>query len=375
MFEEGKRLVSIYGPENVYDFTLGNPFGEPPVEVQKSIEKHVLGGEPGLHKYMSNAGFLDVREKLAKHLEKESGISLNAQNIIMTVGSAGGMNVVFKAILNPGDEVIAFAPYFVEYNFYADNHGGKLVVIPANIPSFQPNLEELEKHINEKTKAIIINSPNNPSGVIYSEEILKRMSAIIEAKEKEYGTTIFIVSDEPYSKLVYDGAKVPSNLRIFKNSIVVDSYSKSLGLSGERIGYIACSSNIENVVDLTDALTFCNRILGFINAPALFQKVIGDTLDVKLDVADYKAKRDYLYENLTRLGFECANPQGGFYLFVKSLIPEDTEFVKRALKHNILFVAGTGFGCPGYVRIAYCVELDMIKNSIPAFEALAKEFR
>lgn len=375
MFEEGNRLAKIYGRENVYDFSLGNPFGEPPAEVQESLRKHLLGGEAGLHKYMSNSGYPDVCEKIAKKLEKESGVSLNCENVIMTVGAAGGLNVVLKALLNEGEEVIAFAPYFVEYNSYVDNNGGRIVVVPADTSTFQPNLRRFKELITPKTKAVIINSPNNPSGVIYSEESLKNMSEILEAKEREYGNAIYVISDEPYNKIVYDGIKIPAVLSIFKNAIIVNSFSKSLALAGERIGYIAASSNIDDISTLSKALAYCNRILGFVNAPGLFQRVIADCLDVQADVEDYKAKRDFLYDNLIRLGFECVKPQGAFYLFPKALIPDEVEFARAATKYNLLLVPGSGFGCPGHIRISYCVNFDMIKRSIPAFEKLAEEFK
>ncbi|NLZ48258.1 MAG: pyridoxal phosphate-dependent aminotransferase [Clostridiales bacterium] len=375
MFEEGNRLAKIYGADKVYDYSLGNPFGEPPVEVNESLKKHILSGEEGLHKYMSNAGYPEVRRKIAKSLQQESGISLNEENIVMTVGAAGGLNVVLKALLNEGEEVIVFAPYFVEYNCYIDNNGGKTIVVPADTKSFQPNLNEFKKLISPKTKAVIINSPNNPTGVVYSEESLKSMSLIIEEKEKEYGTTIFLISDEPYNKIVYDGLKLTPIMSVFKNAIIVNSFSKSLGLAGERIGYIAISSCIDNADLLANALIYCNRTLGFVNAPALFQKVAADALDAKIDIEDYQEKRDFLYSNLTRLGFECIKPQGAFYLFPKALIEDEVEFVNRALKYNLLLVPGSGFGCPGYFRMSYCVKFDMIKNSISAFEELVKEFK
>lgn len=375
MFEEGNRLAKIYGRENVYDFSLGNPFGEPPAEVQESLKKHLLDGEAGLHKYMSNSGYPDVCEKIAKKLEKESGVSLNCENVIMTVGAAGGLNVALKALLNEGEEVIAFAPYFVEYNSYVDNNGGRIVVVPADTSTFQPNLKRFKELITPKTKAVIINSPNNPSGVVYSEESLKIMSEILEAKEREYGNAIYVISDEPYNKIVYDGIKIPAVLGIFKNAIIVNSFSKSLALAGERIGYIAASSNIDDISTLSKALAYCNRILGFVNAPGLFQRVIADCLDVQADVEDYKAKRDFLYDNLIRLGFQCVKPQGAFYLFPEALIPDEVQFARAATKYNLLFVPGSGFGCPGHVRISYCVNFDMIKRSIPAFEKLAEEFK
>ncbi len=375
MFEEGAKLSQKYGAENVYDFSIGNPYAEPPQKVVESIKKRVMSDEKGTHRYMSNAGYENVREKIAKSLQDESGMKLTANNIVMTVGAAGGLNVVLKSILNPEEEVIIFAPYFVEYKFYTENHGGKTVVVPSDTSNFEPDLNELEKNITPKTKAMIINNPNNPTGVIYSEEKLKAIAELIEKKENEYGTNIFVISDQPYSEIVYDGVKLPSILSIFKNAIVVNSFSKSLGLAGERIGYIAASNKIDNITTMMNALTFCNRTLGFVNAPALFQKVVGDALDSTVDVQAYKQRRDLLYNNLTKIGIECVKPQGAFYLFPKALIEDDVEFVKRAMKYNLLLVPGSGFGCPGYFRISYCVKLDMIERSIPAFKKLVAEFK
>lgn len=375
MFEEGSRLAEKYGADKVYDYSIGNPYAEPPKEVIESLKKHVSGDEKGIHRYMSNAGYPEVREKIAKVLEEESKIQLSANNIVMTVGAAGGLNVVLKALLNPMEEVIVFAPYFVEYNFYIDNNGGRTVLVEPDSATFEPDLEAFEKSITAKTKAIIINNPNNPTGVVYSEETLKGIEKILEAKEKEYGSTIFIVSDQPYCEIVYDNIKIPNILSIFKNAIIVNSFSKSLGLAGERIGYIAASSRIQDIDLLMNALSFCNRTLGFVNAPGLFQKVVGDAINAKVDIKAYEKRRNFLYENLTRLGFQCVKPQGAFYLFPKALINDDVEFVKKAMKYNLLLVPGSGFGCPGYFRISYCVEFDMIENSIPAFEKLVQEFK
>ncbi len=374
MFEEGEKLTKIYGADKVYDFSLGNPFAEPPQEVMDSLQKYVSGKIKGIHRYMNNAGYSEVREKIAKFLQKESGINLNSENVVMTVGAAGGLNVVLKALLNPGEEVIVFAPYFVEYNFYIDNHGGKTVLVPPNTSTFEPDLITLEKLISAKTKALIINTPNNPTGIIYSEAILRSIRDIIVKKEKEYGTSIYVISDQPYAEIVFDSIKMPSILSIFANAIIVNSFSKSLGLAGERIGYVAASSRIKDISLLMNALSFCNRTLGFVNAPGLFQKVVADSLDAKIDIEDYKLKRDFLWENLTRLGFECVKPQGAFYLFPKALIDDDIQFIKRALKYNLLLVPGSGFSCPGYFRMSYCIGMDTIVNSIPAFEKLAKEF-
>lgn len=375
MFEQGEKLRKLHGPEKVYDFSLGNPDYEPPQEVQDALVKYVTGETAGLHKYMNNAGYPEIREKIAERTAKESGLPLTLNHIIMTCGAAGGLNVVLKSILNPGDEVIALAPYFVEYGFYAENHGGKLVVVPTDPATFQPSVAALEQAITPKTKALIINSPNNPTGVIYSEAILTQVAGLLSRKEQEFGSQILVISDEPYSKIIYDNAKVPHILSNFPNSVVVNSYSKSLALPGERIGYIAVNPQIKDAELFISGMIFANRTLGFVNAPSLFQKVIGDALDVAVNTDEYKRRRDYLYSHLTELGFTCVKPEGAFYLFPQALIPDDVEFAKRALKYNLLIVPGSGFGCPGYFRLAYCVSMETIKNSISAFKALAEEFR
>ncbi|OGO78177.1 MAG: aspartate aminotransferase [Clostridiales bacterium GWB2_37_7] len=375
MFEEGSRLAAIHGADKVYDYSIGNPYAEPPAEVIESLKKHVLSDEKGTHRYMNNAGYPDVREKIAKSLEKDSSIKLSAENIVMTVGAAGALNVILKSLLNPMEEVIVFAPYFVEYNSYINNNGGQAVIVEPDPSTFEPNLEAFERSITSKTKAIIINNPNNPTGVVYNEATLKSIEEIIARKQKEYGSTIFVISDQPYAEIVYDNIRVPNMLSIFKNAIIANSFSKSLGLAGERIGYIAASSRIESIDLLMKAFSFCNRTLGFVNAPGLFQKVVGDAINAKVDTAGYEKRRNFLYENLTRMGFQCVKPQGAFYLFPKALIADDVEFVKRAMKYNLLLVPGSGFGYPGYFRMSYCVKFDMIENSIPAFEKLVEEFK
>ncbi|MDP4183251.1 MAG: pyridoxal phosphate-dependent aminotransferase [Bacillota bacterium] len=374
MFEQGEKLRALYGADKVFDFTLGNPDSEPPEFVKNTIKK-LVSDDIGVHKYMNNAGFMDVREKVAKSLSNETGVDLPANNIVMTCGAAGGLNIILKSILNPDEEVIIFAPYFVEYSFYIDNHGGRTVIVKSDMNTFEPDIGDLDKKITSKTKAIIINSPNNPTGVIYKEETLKKISEILKNKEKEYNTSIFVISDEPYNKLVYDGIKLPSILKIFDNSILGCSFSKSLSLPGERIGFIAANPKIKEVNLLMDALIFANRILGFVNAPSLFQKVVAESMDVTVDIEIYKKRRDLIYNHLINLGFSCIKPQGAFYLFPKALIDDDVEFVNMALKYNLLVVPGKGFGCPGYFRIAYCSSIETIENSLPAFEALAKECR
>lgn len=375
MFEEGEKLRKIYGPENVYDFSLGNPDPEPPEAVKKTIRDLANAPVSGdLHKYMPNAGFTDVREKIAKYINKESGVSISAKHILMTCGAAGGLNVALKSLLNPEEEVIVFAPFFVEYLFYIGNHGGKGVIVPVNKETFEPDVAAFEAAITPKTKAIILNSPNNPTGVVYSEEILKKLAQVIEKKQKEFNSTIFVLSDEPYTKIVYDGVVIPSVMKIFKNSLVITSFSKTLSLPGERIGYIAVNPEADNADLLMDCLIFSNRVLGFVNAPSMFQRVIAENLDTIVDNNIYKERRDILYNHLTKLGFTCVKPQGAFYLFPKTPIPDDVEFKNIAMKYNILVVPGSSFYCPGYVRLSYCVSTKLIENSLPAFEKLAKEF-
>jgi aspartate aminotransferase len=375
MFEEGERLKGIYGEDKVFDFTIGNPDPDPPLSVKETMKKIIMDDKPGIHRYMSNAGYMDVREKVAAYVADESGLPFTASHIVMTCGAAGGLNIILKSILNPGEEVITFAPYFVEYGSYVENYGGELVVSAPDIDTFEPDLKAFEEKINAKTKAIIINSPNNPTGVIYKQETLEKMSDILEAKEKEFGTTIYVISDEPYNKLVYDGVKLPNALKIFQNSILCYSFSKSISLPGQRIGYVAASPRIEGIDILMDALIYANRVLGYVNAPAFFQRVVAENLGETVDIDIYQKRRDLLFNHLINLGFSCIKPQGAFYLFPKALIPDDGEFLNRALKYNLLFAAGKGFGFPGYFRIAYCTSLETIEKSLPAFEALANEFK
>ena len=375
MFEEGKRLKNIYGEENVFDFSLGNPNLPPPEEVKKAIIELVEKEEPTfLHGYMSNAGFEDVREKIANSINNKFGTKFNFENIIMTVGAASGLNIVFKAILNPEDEVIVFAPYFSEYNNYIENYNGIVKVISPNLNSFEPNLNELKEKITNKTKAVLINTPNNPTGVVYSESTIKEISKILKEKEQEFGKQIFLISDEPYRELVYDNKEVPYITKYYKDTIVVYSYSKSLSLPGERIGYVVVPNEIDDSKELAEAITIANRIIGCVNAPSLIQRVIPYCLNAKVDTDAYKKNRDLLYSIIRENKFECVKPEGAFYLFVKTPIEDDKEFCSIAKKYNILAVPGSSFACPGYVRIAYCTSYDMIERSRKAFEKLAKEF-
>ncbi|MCI6021020.1 MAG: pyridoxal phosphate-dependent aminotransferase [Clostridia bacterium] len=374
MFEEGKRLAGIYGAENVFDFSLGNPSVPAPEELNQAV-KDILDEEPSIfvHGYMSNAGYEDVRATIADSLNRRFGTSFNQSNIIMTVGAAGGMNVIFKTILNPGDEVLTFSPYFVEYNSYVSNYDGKLVAIDPDTETFQANIEDLERKITPKTKALIINNPNNPTGVVYSEETIKKVAAILDAKQKEYGTEIFIVSDEPYRELAYDGVEVPYITKYYNNTIVGYSFSKSLSLPGERIGYLVIPDEVDDAEQMKTAAAIATRVLGFVNAPSLMQRAVARCIDAKCDVDSYNRNREALYNGLVKLGFECIKPQGAFYLFVKSPVPDEKEFCNVAKKHNVLLVPGSSFKCAGYVRIAYCVSYDTIINSLPRFAEIAQE--
>ncbi len=375
MFVEGAELKAVHGEDNVYDYSIGNPYFEPPKKVVAKLREIVNSDELGTHKYMDNAGFPDVRQKVADDVNKDIVKPISHEHVMMTVGAAGGMNVVMRTILDPGQEVIIIAPYFAEYIFYIKNHNGVPVEVNADPKTFEPDLKALEAKITHKTRAIIINTPNNPTGVIYSEESLKALAEIIDRKEAEIGHEIFVISDEPYKAIIYNDRKAPNVHNIFKNSLIVNSYSKSLGLAGERIGYIAMNSKIEDTKMLMSGFSFANRTLGFVNAPALWQKVIADSLDDSVDIKEYEKRRDVLYNHLKSIGFEMVKPDGAFYLFPKAMIEDDVEFVMEAKKYNLLLVPGSGFGYPGYFRISYCVDMDMIERSLPAFTKFAESYK
>lgn len=376
MFEEGKKMAKLYGAENVYDFSLGNPSVEPPKAVKESMIEILQEVSPNkVHGYMNNAGYEEVRDAIAKSLNQKFDTNFTEQNILMTVGAAGGLNVILKTILDPGDEVIAFAPYFSEYNNYVANYDGEMVAISPNIPNFQPNLTEFEQKITTKTKAVIINTPNNPTGVVYSEETIRKMADILENKQKEFGTAIYLIADEPYRELAYDGVEVPYLTKYYDNTIVGYSYSKSLSLPGERIGYLVIPTEVDDFNNLVNAATIANRILGFVNAPSLQQLAVAKCLDETTDISVYDKNRKLLYNKLTELGFECAKPEGAFYMWVKTMEPDDSAFVAKAKEFHLLLVPGSAFMCPGYVRIAYCVEEDMLRRSFSAFEKLAESYQ
>ena len=374
MFEEGKRLASVYGAESVYDFSLGNPNVPAPKEVKEAIYQ-ILEEEDSVfvHGYMENPGYEDVRAAIADSLNQRFGTAFHMENIVMTTGAAGGMNVIMKTLLNPGDEVVTFAPYFGEYRAYVTNYDGVLVAVPPNTANFQPDLKAFEERITPRTKAVIVNTPNNPTGVIYAEETIIGLADILRKKQQEYGASIYLISDEPYRELVYDGNEAPYLTKYYENTIVGYSFSKSLSLPGERIGYLVLPDELDDGENVRAAASVATRILGYVNAPSLFQRVIMHCLDARVDVEYYDRNRELLYEGLKKLGLTCIKPQGAFYLFVKSPLEDEKEFCEAAKKYHLLLVPGSSFACPGYVRLAYCVSYEMIQKALPHFARLMKE--
>lgn len=375
MFEEGARLAEKYGKENVYDFSLGNPSVPAPEEVNTAI-MDILREENTLmvHGYnQSNSGYEDVRQVVAEHINRLQGTNFTSENIIMTVGAASGLNVALKTLLDPGEEVFAFAPYFVEYGNYAKNHGAQLKAVPADTETFMPNLKLMEEMISENTRAVIINSPNNPTGVIYGEDTLKELARILEQKQQELGREIYIISDEPYRELSYDGAEVPYVTKYYRNTVVCYSWSKSLSLPGERIGYLVLPSEMDDFENAVQAANIANRVLGYVNAPTLIQRTVARCIDCTTDIDVYDKNRKTLYDGLTDAGYDCVYPAGAFYMWVKAPGGDDKAFCAKAKQHNILVVPGSSFACPGYVRIAYCVSYDTIVNSLPGFKAVMEE--
>jgi aspartate aminotransferase len=373
MFEEGERLRQEYGAENVHDFTLGNPDVEPPEAFYRELRALSEDPLPGMHRYMNNAGYSETRAAVAAKLAKDSGLGVTGDHVIMTCGAGGALNVVLKTILNPGEEVIILAPYFVEYKFYIDNHGGVPVEVWTNHETFQLDIEAIEKALTPKTRAILICSPNNPTGVIYPAESLRQLGEVVKKVHKLHGHLIYVISDEPYSRIAYDGKHVPNIFPLIESSIIVTSHSKDLALPGERIGYLAANPRMDTVMQFMEGAIFSNRVLGFVNAPALMQRLVAKLQDESVNIADYQDKRDLLVNALTGMGFEMVKPDGAFYLFPKSPLVNDVEFVKLAQKHRILLVPGAGFGAPGFFRIAYCVDKAVIERSLSAWSSLAKE--
>lgn len=373
MFEEGARLRAVHGPEKVFDFTIGNPDVEPPPQFREEFRRLANDPVPGMHRYMSNAGYDETRSAVAELLSETHGVPVTKEHVVMTCGAGGGLNVVLKTILNPGEEIIILSPYFVEYRFYIDNHGGVPVDVPTVDGTFQLDLDAIERAITHRTRGIIICSPNNPTGVIYPEDDLARLGELVRRMERLHDRQIFVISDEPYARISYDGKRVPPIFPLVDSSVIVTSHSKDLALPGERIGYLAANPRMRKVDQFMEGAVFSNRVLGFVNAPALMQRLVTPLQRVSVDVGEYQTKRDILFRELTSLGFSMVKPDGAFYLFPRSPIPDDLEFVRRAQQHLILIVPGSGFGAPGYFRIAYCVDRGMIEKSLPAWRSLARD--
>jgi len=366
MFEEGNSLRRQYGDDNVFDLSLGNPIMEPPAEFHQELRRLLYAPPSGMHRYMENAGYQDTRAAVAGQLSTETGLNFTMNDVVMTCGAAGALNVVLKTILNPEDEVALFAPFFPEYLNYIDNHGGVAKVLPTD-SHFVPRLNALETAIGARTRAVIINSPNNPSGAVYSEDFLHRIGELLAKKEAEYGTEIFLINDEPYRRIVYDGIKCPDIWPHHRRSIVVTSHSKDLALPGERIGYVAIHPEYEHRQELVDGLIYCNRTLGYVNAPALMQHLVSHLQTVTVSIADYQRKRDFLYQNLTDMGYSLMKPQGTFYMFPKSPLEDDVAFVRELQQFKVLTVPGRGFGSPGYFRLSYCVDDRTLEGSLTGF--------
>ena len=373
MFEEGIALKRELGEEHVFDLSLGNPVAEPPPEFFRELRRLAEDQTPGMHRYMPNAGYPETRAAVASQLSVETGLEFTADEIVMTCGAGGALNVVMKALLDPGDEVVIFAPYFVEYMFYADNHGATCIVVPPD-PDFYPDFDAFESSIGPRTRIVLISSPGNPTGVLYSADVLAQLGETMRRKEGEYGTEITLVSDEPYRKILFDGAEYPHVFRHHARTVAATSHSKDLALPGERIGFIAVNPGYEGRDELVDGLTFCNRTLGFVNAPALMQRLVRNLQSVTVDVVQYQAKRDLLYQGLVDIGYSVVKPHGAFYMFPKSPIDDDVAFVTELRRHRVLVVPGRGFGAPGHFRIAYCVSDATLEGSLAGFRAAFERY-
>ena len=373
MFEEGAILKKQYGEENIFDLSLGNPIMEPPAEFFQEMKKIAEHPTPGMHRYMSNAGYAETRVAVAEQLSFETDIKFTMNDVVMTHGAAGALNVILKTILNQGDEVIIFAPFFAEYVHYIDNHYGVSRVLPTD-DGFAPRVDELEQAINKRTKAVLINSPNNPSGAVYSEERLREIGEVLRKKETELGTHILLISDEAYRKLIYDGLEYPFPVHHHPDSIIATSHSKDLALPGERIGYIAVHPKCHGREELINGFIHVNRTLGFVNASALMQHVVRHLQGVTVSVAEYQRKRDFVYDNLAAMGYLMVKPQGAFYMFPRSPVEDDVEFVRELQKLKVLTVPGRGFGTPGYFRIAYCVEDRVLEGSLGSLREAARKY-
>ena len=373
MFEEGEELKKRYGDENVFDFSIGNPNLEPPASLKKALKELADNPITGMHRYMSNSGYSETRKAIAEYLNEESGLTFGENHVVMTVGAAGGLNVVLKAILDEGDEVVVPSPYFMEFKFYIENSGGVIRLVDSH-EDFSLNLKAIEKAIHAKTKAVLINSPNNPTGVIYDEDSLNKLGKLLEAKSQEIGKTIHLITDKAYRRIVYDNIKLPIAFKYYPHTIRVTSHSKDLSLPGERIGYIAVNPVCEEIDDMMAAIVFANRTLGFVNAPALMQRLVAPLQRNSVNIREYGEKRDLFYNALREFGYQVVKPQGAFYLFPKAPIEDDVLFVKQLQAKRILTVPGRGFGKPGHFRIAYAVEKKTIEGALPGFKEIADQY-
>lgn len=374
MFEEGISLKRQYGDENVFDLSLGNPVIDPPEEFFTKLKSIADSPITGMHRYMPNAGLVETREAVAGQLVDETQITFTADEIIMTCGAGGALNVVMKTLMDPGDEFVIFAPFFVEYHFYADNHGGSCKVVPPD-QNFLPDIDAFRDSITPVTRGVLINSPNNPTGVLYSSDVLENLCEIIRQKEKEYGTEIYLVSDEPYRRIIFDQLEYPHIFDHHQRSIVATSHSKDLALPGERIGYIAIHPECPDKEEIIDGMVFCNRTLGFVNAPALAQHLVASLQSVTVDVSLYERKRDFLYSELIEMGYSVVRPQGAFYMFPKAPIEDDVEFVDTLKEERVLAVPGTGFGLPGYFRLSYCLNDETIEGALPGLKRAIAQYK
>lgn len=373
MFEAGIALKAQYGEDKVFDLSLGNPVVEPPEQFRRELLRLAQQPIQGMHRYMPNNGYLETRQAVSGSLQADTGLDFTPGDIVMTCGAAAAINVTLKTILNPGEEVIILSPYFVEYGYYIDNHQGVAITVPTNA-DFQPNLNAIEAAITSQTRGIIINSPNNPTGVVYPSASLQQLADLLRRKQTEHGSQIYLISDEPYRRIIFDGLTYPQVFPHYENTIVVTSHAKDLALPGERIGYIAVNPNCPDRQELANGLTFCNRTLGFVNAPALMQHVVQGLQGVSVDATDYQRKRDFLYSQLTELGYSVVKPQGAFYLFPRSPVEDDVAFVDALQEWNVLTVPGRGFGTPGHFRISYCVEDWVLEGAIDGFARAAEKF-
>ena len=377
IFEFGMERAKEVGTENVFDFSIGNPSVPAPKEVDDTAMEYIKGGDPvAVHGYTSNAGIFEVRDAVAASLNRRFATTYSADNIFMTIGAAAAVGICFKSLVDgPEDEIITFAPYFPEYQVYAEGAGCKLTVIPAETETFQIDFDRLKSAINMHTKAVLINSPNNPSGAVYSKHSIQRLAELLTKKQKETGHSIYIISDEPYREIVYDGIKLPHVPKYYDNTLVCYSFSKSLSIPGERIGYIIAPCEAEDYGNLLAVFIAAGRLLSYVSVPALYQKVVGDCVDLTADLSVYQANKDLFYNALTDMGYECVEPGGAFYLFPKALEPDANAFCERAKKYDLLMVPGDSFGCPGYVRISYCVPTERIEKALPLFQKLIDEYK